>query len=126
MPFEIIRDYELPPYVDEHTLFISCSYSGNTEETLAALAEAESKQAQIAVVTAGGKLADHARQKNYPLFEIPGGIQPRMCSFYFLAAFMQLLEPLGLITPGSRAELEDASPIKLDLLAAASAFLIFH
>lgn len=107
VPFEIVRDYELPVYVDKQTLFISSSYSGNTEETLAALAEAERRGAQIVVIAAGGKLADHAKEKGYPIFTIPAGIQPRMSSFYFLAAFVQLFEPLGLITMGSSAELAD-------------------
>lgn len=108
-PFEIVRDYEAPAYVDEKTLFISSSYSGNTEETLSALAEAENKQAQIVVIAAGGKLAEHARQKGHPLFEIPGGIQPRMSSFYFLTALVQIFEPLGLIQKGSLAELHGAA-----------------
>ncbi len=34
VPVEVIRHYELPAWVDEHTLFIACSYSGDTEETL--------------------------------------------------------------------------------------------
>jgi glucose/mannose-6-phosphate isomerase len=105
VPFEIVRNYELPAYVNEKTLFISSSYSGNTEETLSALADAEAKGAQIVVTAAGGKLADKAKEKGYPLFLIPGGIQPRMSSFYFLAAFVQLLEPLGLVPKGSQAEL---------------------
>lgn len=108
VPFEIVRDYDLPDYVDKHTLFISSSYSGNTEETLAALAAAESRGAQIVVLSAGGKLVDYAKEKKYPLFLIPGGIQPRMSSFYFLTAFIQILEPLGLIEAGKRAELEAA------------------
>lgn len=108
VPLEIVRDYNLPEFVDEHTLFISSSYSGNTEETLSALTEAEARQAKIAVVSAGGKLTDRAKAANYPLSVIPGGIQPRMCSFYFLAAFVQLLEPLGLVDSGSAAELAEA------------------
>lgn len=108
VPLEVVRDYNLPSYVNEQTLFISSSYSGNTEETLSALTEAEARKAQIVVITAGGKLADHARTKNYPLFLIPGGIQPRMCSFYFLAGFLQLLEPFGLVSRGSIAELQSA------------------
>ncbi|HVI60924.1 MAG TPA: hypothetical protein VM535_02065, partial [Candidatus Saccharimonadales bacterium] len=108
VPLEIVRDYDLPLSVNEKTLFISSSYSGNTEETLSALAEAEGRGARIVVITAGGKLAEHARGKNYPLFEVPGGIQPRMCSFFFLAAFVQLLEPLGLVAAGSGAELRQA------------------
>ncbi len=106
VPFEVVRDYELPLYVDEHTLFISSSYSGNTEETLSALREAEQRGAQIVVLAAGGKLADIARDKSYPFYEVPGGIQPRMSSFYFLGAMVQLLEPLGLVPVGSSAELQ--------------------
>jgi len=109
VPFEIVRNYHLPKYAGPKTLFISSSYSGNTEETLSALAEAETKGAKIVVIAAGGKLADIARDKKYPLFEIPGGIQPRMSSFFFLAAFAQLLEPLGLIEKGSSDELAKAS-----------------
>jgi glucose/mannose-6-phosphate isomerase len=109
VPLEIVRDYDLPDYVDQHTLFISSSYSGNTEETLSALAEAEFRKAQIVVLSAGGKLAEHAKTKKYPLFLIPGGIQPRMSSFYFLTAFIQILEPLGLITEDKNKELKAAA-----------------
>ncbi|MEO6513754.1 MAG: bifunctional phosphoglucose/phosphomannose isomerase [Candidatus Saccharimonadales bacterium] len=96
VPFEIVRNYTVPAYVGEQTLFISSSYSGNTEETLEALTHAEEKDAQIVVIAAGGKLADIAREKGYPLFEIPNGIQPRMATFYFLNAFVKILAPLGL------------------------------
>lgn len=109
VPFEIVRDYELPAYVNEKTLFISSSYSGNTEETLAALASAEERGAQIIVVAAGGKLAEIAQDKNYPTFTIPGGIQPRMSSFYFLAALVQILEALALVSAGSTSELSRAA-----------------
>ena len=96
IPFEVVRGYEMPPYVDEHTLFVASSYSGNTEETLEALSHAEERQAQIVIVAAGGKLADIAREKGYPLFEIPAGIQPRMATFYFVAAFVAIVKPLGI------------------------------
>lgn len=94
IPFEIVRGYDLPEYIGPNTLVISSSYSGNTEETLEALSQAEAKGAQIAVVAAGGKLSDIAREKGYPLFEIPAGIQPRMATFYFVNAFMAILQPL--------------------------------
>lgn len=105
VPFEIVRDYDLPGYINGNTLFVSSSYSGNTEETLSALHAAESKGAQIVVIAAGGKLASEAADKNYPTFTIPSGIQPRMSSFYFLKAFVQLLEPLGLVAAGADQEL---------------------
>lgn len=108
VPLELISDYNLPSYVGEQTLFISSSYSGNTEETLSAIAEAEQKGAHIVVMTAGGQLAELAKQKNFPLYLIPGGIQPRMSSFYFFAALFQILEPQGLIPAGSLSELRAA------------------
>ena len=107
-PLEIVRNYSLPAYVSHKTLFISSSYSGNTEETLAALSEAEAKKAQIVVISAGGRLAQMAKDKNYPLFLIPGGIQPRMCAFYFLKALATLLEEVGIIKKGSLKELTSA------------------
>lgn len=108
VPFEISRNYNVPNYVDEHTLFIASSYSGNTEETLSALDEAEQKKAQIVVLAAGGKLAERAEQAGYPLILVPGGIQPRMSSFYCLSGLIQLLEPLGLIPEGSLRDLRSA------------------
>ncbi|HEY5441952.1 MAG TPA: SIS domain-containing protein, partial [Candidatus Saccharimonadales bacterium] len=51
------------------------------------------------------KLAELAEQHDHPLFLIPGGIQPRMSSFYFLAALLQILEPQGLVPAGSLKEL---------------------
>lgn len=108
LPFEVVRDYELPAYVGKDTLFISSSYSGNTEEALAALADAEARGARIVVIAAGGKLLEYAKEKQYPLYTIPSGIQPRMSSFYFLAALVQLFEALGIVAPGSNDELQAA------------------
>lgn len=108
VPFEIARGYSIPPYVGKNTLFISSSYSGNTEETLEALEHAEAAGAQIVVIAAGGKLAAKAAEKGYPLFAIPAGIQPRMATFYFLNAFVKILAPLGL-TVDDTGELAAAS-----------------
>jgi glucose/mannose-6-phosphate isomerase len=109
VPFEIVRNYAIPEYVNEHTLFISSSYSGNTEEALEALAHAEEKGAQIVVIAAGGKLEAIAKEKGYPLYTIPAGVQPRMATFYFLNAFAQILAPLGLIKddPAELKQLRD-------------------
>ncbi len=108
-PFEVVNNYNIPDYVNEHTLFIASSYSGNTEETLSALAEAEQKNAQIVVFAAGGKLQELAKAKNLPLYLIPQGTQPRMSSFYFISAFLQLLSPLGLVDSASLEEAKQVS-----------------
>lgn len=109
MPLEISRNYDIPPYVNEHTLFIASSYSGNTEETLSALEQAESKHAQIVVIAAGGKLADIAREKNYPLFLLPDGIQPRMATFYFVNAFCHIVAGIDGVTIDDTSELARVS-----------------
>lgn len=96
VPFEISRDYDIPAYVGPGTLFISSSYSGNTEETLSGLEQAEAAGAQIAVIAAGGKLAAKATENGYPLFAIPAGIQPRMAAFGFVSAFLHIVEELNL------------------------------
>ncbi len=109
VPFEVVRDYAIPHYVDASTLFIASSYSGNTEETLAALHEAEGRDAMVVVIAAGGALEARALEKNYPYFKIPAGFQPRMAVFYNLAALVQLLSPTGLIGPGKVEELQEAA-----------------
>lgn len=96
LPFEIIRNYNLPAYVSDRTLCIVSSYSGNTEEALSVLADAEAKRAVIVIIASGGKLADIAREKNYPLALLPGGYQPRHAVLYNLKALITILERAGL------------------------------
>lgn len=91
VPFEISRDYSIPEYVNNKTLFIACSYSGNTEETLSALVAAEKKKAHIVVIAGGGKLEEIATEKNYHFIKLPAAAQPRYAVFYNLKAIVQLL-----------------------------------
>jgi glucose/mannose-6-phosphate isomerase len=105
-PFEIVRNYHIPAYVSKNTFFIASSYSGNTEETLSALDEAMSREASIAVITSGGKLADIARAQGYPLALLPGGIQPRYAVFYGLKALMTLLVGTGLVESSVETQLQ--------------------
>lgn len=77
VPFSVNRDYSVPSFVGENSLVFCASYSGNTEETLSAYAEAKSKGAKIIVVTSGGKIADFAKSDGYPVILVPGGQPPR-------------------------------------------------
>ncbi len=117
LPFEIVRNYSLPNYVDEESLVIVSSYSGNTEETLSALDDAEKRKAQIVVLSAGGKLTERAQAANYPLIEIPSVPQPRMSAFYIFNALVTILEHAGLIE-GKLAELNKAGEWLKDQVAA--------
>jgi glucose/mannose-6-phosphate isomerase len=91
-PFEIVRDYELPEDVDDKTLCIIASYSGNTEETLSALADAEKRGAQIAIIASGGKLQELAEAKGYLFMQLPKTDQPRYAVLYNYKALLTILE----------------------------------
>ena len=97
VPFEVSRQYHVPGYTSDKTLFIAASYSGNTEETLSAVAEAEDKSAKIVVIAGGGKLQELAEQKSYPFLPLPKAAQPRYAVLYNLKALIVILEAAGLI-----------------------------
>lgn len=98
VPLEIVREYNLPAYAGKQTLVIATSYSGNTEETLSALQEAESRHAKIGIITSGGKLLEIAKEKHYPYVVLPVHIQPRMTVFYGLRALLHFFEEFGEVT----------------------------
>lgn len=97
LPFEVVRGYTLPGYVSNKTLCIIASYSGNTEETVACLEQAQAKNSHIVVITGGGKLQELAQQNNYPLALIPNVEQPRFAALYILKAIVTILERTGLV-----------------------------
>ena len=84
IPVMTCNDYHIPEYVNENTLVIACSYSGNTEETLTALKKCQNKRAEIAAVTSGGELKRICEDNNYNHIIIPGGNPPRTCLGYSL------------------------------------------
>ena len=90
-PIVINKDYFLPAFVNENTLVIISSYSGNTEETLSAMQQAIAKKAQIACVTSGGKVLALAKQHQFDFIEIPGGNSPRACIGYSLVQLIKIL-----------------------------------
>jgi glucose/mannose-6-phosphate isomerase len=98
IPIKINRDYTLPHIVDESWCGFFDSYSGNTEETLSALAEAEEKgMKQIVILAHGGKLKQIAEEKGYTYIEIPDYSQPRMAYGYIIGALLKLFQNSGLL-----------------------------
>lgn len=97
IPFEIVRDYELPTYVSDKSLLIFTSYSGNTEETLECLKKAQSRSAHIIVIASGGQLQLIAQQNNYSFALIPKIEQPRFAALYILKAIVTILEKAKLL-----------------------------
>ena len=97
VPFSVNRDYTLPGYVGPDTLVFATSYSGNTEETLSAYADARRRGARIIVVTSGGELAGRAAADKVPVITIPGGQPPRTAMGYMLVPVLVAATRLGLL-----------------------------
>ncbi len=91
-PIQVVRDYELPPFVDGGWLVFAVSYSGNTEETLSCAREALSRGCSLVAVTSGGRLKALAQEHNTPLIEVPGEMPPRTAlAFLFVPLLRTLL-----------------------------------
>jgi glucose/mannose-6-phosphate isomerase len=98
IPIKINRDYSLPYLVDENWCGFFSSYSGNTEEVLSSLEEAERRGLkQIVVLAHGGKLKQIAEEKGYQLIEIPDTKQPRMAYGYYIGAMLKTFVNSGLL-----------------------------
>ncbi len=82
IPIHPIHDYRLPSYAKPRDLLIAVSYSGDTEETLAAAAEGIKLGCRLVAVTSGGALAKLARDTGAPLIEVPGSLPPRYAFGY--------------------------------------------
>lgn len=97
VPFEIVRDYDIPSYVGPNTLFIADSYSGNTEETISGLEQALDRQAQVAIVAHDGQLKARALERQLPFVELPDNSQPRFGSTSNFKAIITVLIAAGLL-----------------------------
>lgn len=68
----------LPGWVSRvRPAFLAVSYSGNTEETLDAVAAAQNTGLPIVSITAGGRLAELAEANGWLSIAVPAGLQPR-------------------------------------------------
>ena len=91
VPIIINKNYTIPSFVNENTLFIASSYSGNTEETLSALKQAETRRSHIFLITSGGKMLDVAQTKSYDHIVIPKGGAPRAMLCYSVVQLLFLI-----------------------------------
>lgn len=101
LPIEIYPHYHLPGYVSADSLVILSSYSGSTEETLAAAEQAKNVGAKVAVITGGGQLEELAKINNWPLYKINARFnpcnQPRMAIGYAVFGMLSMFNKMGLI-----------------------------
>jgi glucose/mannose-6-phosphate isomerase len=108
MPMLVYRDYELPPWTQPDRAVLCSSYSGETEETLAAFDAAEAVGATRYVATTGGRLAEAARKAGVPVIGLPAGLQPRHAVGYGFTVACEVAALLG-VTAGMRTLIDTAA-----------------
>jgi glucose/mannose-6-phosphate isomerase len=91
------RDYDLPALIDDKTLVIASSYSGNTEETLSAFSQALKGRCKRLAITSGGELKTLAQNAKVPVFIIDYSSQPRAALGYSFMPLIAFLQKLGFL-----------------------------
>jgi glucose/mannose-6-phosphate isomerase len=114
VPVFNVRQYDLPPFVNERTLVIASSYSGNTEETLSAFDQALQTQCKKLAITSGGKLLTTARANGVPAFTYAFKGEPRAAVGWGLMPLLAVAQKLGLMQ-GVERDVQEALSIMQDL-----------
>lgn len=101
-PLEVFTEMSLPKYVNEDSLVIVSSYSGNTAETISSLKDAIEKKAKIIGVCSGGKLEEILKKEKLPCYVYqplanPSN-QPRMGLGYSITSILSILAKLGFLS----------------------------
>lgn len=107
VPFLACKGYELPAYINENTLVIASSFSGNTEETLIMFEKALDRGAKIVCISSGGKMIEEAKRLNLDCIKIPSVKQPpRSCLGYSFVQQLFILNYFGFIDGQAIEELK--------------------
>jgi len=83
--------------VDPNTVLVFSSYSGNTEETLAAFDASPARAPLRLCIATGGALAARARAAHLPCASVPPGLQPRAALGHSLVALLAMLHAAGIV-----------------------------
>ncbi len=109
VPYLVGKGYGIPAYVDENTLAIISSYSGNTEETLSAFDHIEKTGAKVVCIASGGEVIARAKEAGHDYIQVPGGWpSPRACLGFSLVQQIFVLEKLGFISSVISSQIKTA------------------
>ena len=110
IPITVSRNYNLPSWVDENSLVICSSYSGNTEETLSSFDDAKNKNSKIISISTGGILKDLTSKNDLDFIQIPKGLQPRAALAFSFVPIVYLLIKIGIIGKEILEKLKNSLP----------------
>ena len=109
IPITVCKGYNIPQFVSPHTLFIACSFSGNSEETLSTIQKAMLKRAHIICITSGGKMLELAKEYNLFYIQIPAASKsPRAMLGYMMVSLLYALYHTNLIGAAFIKETENS------------------
>jgi len=97
IPICTVRDYILPKYVTKDWAIVAVSYSGNTEETLSALKQANERGAKILTITSGGQMK--SEYSHHPQLLIQKGLQPRAALPLLFSGTLEISQSLTGLNP---------------------------
>jgi len=113
VPVIVQRDYSLPAWAHgPETLVITCSHSGNTEETLEAFEMARKARCRILAICTGGELEKRARSAGIPAWKFSHAGQPRAAVGFSFGLLLAAFTRLGLIGEAVRITDEIASAVE--------------
>ncbi len=95
IPVYVVRNIELPGWIESDTVVILLSYSGDTAEIIDSYVSAKSRGCRCIVISSGGKLSEMAEKSGDVLVKINGGLLPRNAFGYLLGHLAAVLERMG-------------------------------
>lgn len=98
-PLHVVREYNLPAFVDQESLVVVVSYSGETEEALSCFREGHERGAKLLVITSGAKLAAEASAVGATVYKFDFKAPPRDALGYLLASLPRVLAAAGVLQP---------------------------
>lgn len=114
-PVVVLKGYGLPLFCDARTTVFAVSYSGNTEETLAAWTEAVERGCRVVAISSGGSLVALARERGFPHILLPQDVPaPRAALGYLFGALLGCLHEGD--RPAFAEDLDAASGVVDDLV----------
>lgn len=107
------RSYGIPPWAAvAGPLVVAVSHSGDTRETLDGVEAARAAGLRLAMVTAGGRLAQLAVEHGYPMVVIDAPPPPRSAVGWLAGAVLRVFEAAGLTPPQSEGLREAAEVVE--------------
>ena len=103
----VVRDFSLPYPLDDATLFLACSHSGATRETLSLYRRAREGGTPLLAMAGGGPLSDLAVSDGVPLLKVDAPGEPRSALGYNVMLLLGALSRCGLFAVADR-EVDEA------------------